>query len=450
MKTAAEANRQAVLLFATQMVVAVANLPVTISLARALGPDGLGTYQLYNRIALVIIALACLGYPHAIAWASGTAKTDAELSGVLRVLYRSTTLSALFVAIMYVGLSFIPHELTGTTVWYVFGAFAALNIFAANLSNFFRGFLDIKGMAFSRIGQAASWLLMSATLALTSHLTVTTAAAALLASQLFGIVFSFWRLFQSKILRTAPKRADRSGISKFSRRVFPGLLIREWGAHLDQLVIGFFLSTYALGIYTVAASLTLALALLTGPIVNTAQPIIQATPERDLVDVAKKFYAVTFLVIGIPCVVLAALASILVPLIYGASFSNSADLVRILCIASFASALAACSQGVLVGIGRPGSGSVGTGIGFAVTCGLWSLLIPSFGLVGVAWSSALGMTVSVGVSFLFVSRRLGAKPATLVWSIVKQIQTTAALLLVSPRRALQALGFGRSINDEKL
>ncbi|MFY2791590.1 polysaccharide biosynthesis C-terminal domain-containing protein [Rhodococcus sp. MALMAid1271] len=444
-------SRQAILLFATQMVVAIANLPVTIVLARALGPSGLGTYQLYNRIALVTIAVACLGYPHAIAWASGSASTAGQRGAVLRVVYRSTALSAIFVIATYGLLGLIPSEITGTTNWYLFGVFAILNIFAANLSNYFRGFLDITGMAFCRISQAVSWLVLSVVLAVTQSLSITTAACALLASQTIAIGLSFVRLGVSGTLRISIEPISRKEISSFSRRVFPGLLVREWSSHLDQLVIGFVLSTYALGIYTVAASLTLALALLTGPIVNTAQPIVQATSTADRSNVVTKFYAATILVIGTPSVIVAALAYVLVPMIYGSSFTGSVQLAQILCISAFFSAIAACGQGILVGAGYPGSGSIGTAIGFATTCGLWILLIPHYALVGVAWSSAIGMGVSACFTFSVVAKRVDVKFLALAVGVIKDASSVVRDILISPKSLLHDLGLSRkNSGDDEL
>lgn len=424
-------------LFITQIVAAIVNLPVTILLARNLGPDSYGEYQLLNRLALISVSLVCFGYPHAIAWAANKSTSDREDRSIIRLLVTVSMSGGLVCALGGV----ILHELGlhpgGATAWLAFGFFPLFNLFSANLINFFRGKLDATGIAAVKMTQALAWLVICLTLVFTNSLSVTTAAIAMLSSQAISAIVGISVIGARQLLRGERDRTDIRAITSFSARVYPGLAIRDLNVYLDQIIIAIFLSTRDLGLYAVAVSLTTSLALLSGPVINTVQPLIQSVDENDRISATARAYSATLIVIGLPAVALAVIAPWVAPLLYGPQFVSSVPLIQILCVAALLDSLNSCAHGALLGLNRPGRSSWSSAFGLVSSVALWSVLIPALGTTGAAVTSIL--TYCVVQFFMFSSLRnaLGTKTGSFLSMIFKTIPSTFMLL---SRHALRIIG----------
>lgn len=415
-------------LFLTQIIAAIVNLPVTIMLARSLGPDSYGEYQLLNRIALITVSLVCLGYPHAIAWAANKSTTVQEDRSIIRLLITVSTVGGLLCALAGVVLYELRLHPGGSTAWLAFGMFPLFNLFSANLINFFRGKLDAFGIAAIKMTQALSWLIICLILVTSQSLSVTTAAIAMLSSQVISAIIGLFTINARKLLRGNRESTDIRGITSFSVRVYPGLAIRDLNVYLDQIVIAVFLSTRDLGLYAVAVSLTTSLALLSGPVINTVQPIIQSVKEDARPSAIARAYAATLIVIGLPALVLTAIAPWIAPMLYGAQFSSSATLIQILCAAALLDSLNSCAHGALLGMNKPGRSSWSSAFGLVTSIALWAVLIPMLGTTGAALTSIA--TYLVVQFFMFTSLRnvLGIKSGPLLVMICAAIPSTFVLI----------------------
>ncbi|MCZ4587522.1 oligosaccharide flippase family protein [Rhodococcus opacus] len=418
-------------LFLTQITVAIVNLPITILLARTLAPEGLGQYQLLNRSALIAISVACLGFPHAIAWASANAQTDLDRRSVVR----TATISMLGAAAL-ISVGAVIAVSTGLfgadpIVWWCFAGYAVTNVASANVVNFYRGVLDIRSIAAIRLSQAGLWLSSCLALAAFRQLSISTAAVAMVSAQVLSLSVGFLLLHRQDFLFGSVSKSNRMPIVRFSYKVFPGLAIREWSVHLDQIFIGFFLAAYDVGIYAVAASIALSLSLISAPLTNTVQPVMQRSVV-DRKETAAKYFGASVIIIGIPASILAAVAGTLIPLVYGSSFQGSVAVAQVLCVSAIAAALGACGQGLLLGMGAPGRGSFAAILGFISSVVLWLVLIPLLGAMGAAWASVIGSTLtSVSIAY-FVSRELGVGLGSFALLTLRNMPVaTAAILRVA-------------------
>lgn len=415
-------------LFITQIAVAIVNLPITILLARTLAPEGLGQYQLLNRSALIAISVACLGFPHAIAWASASAQSDLDRRSVVR-----TAMISMFGAAALISIGAVIAVSTGLfgadpIVWWCFAGYAATNVATANIVNYYRGVLDIRSIAAIRLSQAALWLLSCLALAAVGHLSISSAAVAMVSAQVLSLSVGFFLLHRHGFLFGSVSNANRRPIARFSFKVFPGLAIREWSVHLDQIFIGLFLAAYDVGIYAVAASIALSLSLISGPLTNTVQPVMQRS-EVDRTETAAKYFGASLIIIGIPASILAAVAGTLIPIVYGSAFHGSVAIAQVLCLSAVAAALGACGQGLLLGMGAPGRGSFAAILGFTSSVALWVVLIPLLGAMGAAWASVIGSTLtSVAIAY-FVSRELGVGLGSFAVLTLRKIPVAVAAIL---------------------
>jgi O-antigen/teichoic acid export membrane protein len=404
--------------FVAQASVALVTLPVTFMLARALSPTGLGSFQLLNRLALIAISVAHLGYPHAFAWAAGRARSRVEVRALFRravVLSSLQGAGVLGIALIAGAAGFHPG---GQVAWLLIACYPLFNVLAANFASIFRGSLAIPGMAAIRISQAIAWCALTTALYATNRLTVTSAVAVLLVSQFLSVVVAFAWSAARGLLMDPARVADAPALRKFSLRVFPGLTIRDWNIYLDQIIVGFAFSRHALGIYSVAVALTVALGMLASPFVNTAQPVIQRAAPLMRLEVASRLLAAAVGLLVLAAGSLALVAPVIVPWLYGGRFAASVALVQILCLAAVFDVVNAAMHGILLGLDRPGQSSRATVFGLAANVIGWIVLLPLFGLVGAALTSVLAYFVVTAFMTRAVVNALNCSYRELLFSVL--------------------------------
>lgn len=399
--------RSAVAMFLAQASIAVVNLPVTIVLARTLSTGGLGDYQFVNRLAMLAIAFAFLGYPHAVAWAAGAAAdADERAAGLNRALARiALTGGFLFLAAVLAGR--VLDLPIGTAAWLALAIYPLLNMSTAVVVSYHRGRLDVVSMAVVRVGQAVLWLLTVSALALAGELTVDTAVLSLAGCQLAALVLAGVQLTRRAELRRP--QGDQAAVmaaatSKYATRAYASMTLRDLYLYLDQILIGLFLPHEALGLYVVAASMTMAMTLLATPLINTAQPIVQrGVAQGRGREVVVQSLAGTLVLVAVPAVVLASTSWFLIPFVYGEDFAGAAPIAVVLCLGAVADALGATLNGALLGLGRPGRSSLSVGTGLVVSLVALAVLLPTAGLLGAAVASVLGYAATCFTSLVLVA-----------------------------------------------
>lgn len=399
-------RRTALLLFATQASVAVLGLPVTVVLARTMGPEDYGTFQFLNRLALVAVTVLCLGYPHAIAWRSAASTTLREDRGVVRALL-GVSLGGGGIAFAVAAVVFLVGASPGDPLsWWLISLFPLANLVSANLVNFFRGKLLPSGIAWIKLTQVIAWAAAVLCGALTGQLSVPWAVGASVASQFLSIAVGMVLLGRRGQLLGNRVRIDNLGLFRFAIATYPGLALRDVNIYAAQLLIGFLLSAYDLGIYAAAVSLSSVLGLLSGPITNTMQPVVQHARENERARTVSLSFAATGIAVGVPAAILIAAAGWLVPLLYGNEFAGSVVIVQILAAAAFVDALGGVAYGSLVGAGRPGRSSVSAAIGALATVVLVVALMPVWGASGAALATLTANIVTFAIALFSLCRSL--------------------------------------------
>ena len=401
-------SRLAAGMFVVLASVAAANLPVTIILARSLDPAGYGELQFLNRLAFIAISVAQLGLPHALSWAMTNARTLDER----RTVYRFSCWTSVTAGIVVMGVALIVAALGAQPapllVWGLIAVYPMVNLLAAAIAGAARGLLDIRAVAAIRISHAICWLGAAVILLVVDRITLLTAVVALVGSQAVGALVALGVAARCGAFRRrmGATRRDHGSIWKFARRVFLGHTIWSWNLYLDQVVLGFLVPASQLGIYAVAAGLTLALNVLSMPIGATAQPVVQRAREDDRAKIVCGMLAMTIVLVGTAATVLALLAPILVPPVLGMAYLPAIPLIQILCVAVVFDGINSCLHGVLLGLSAPKASSRNAMLGLLGNIVGWFLLLPTYGILGAALTSvaAYGMvTVSMLIS---VRRRL--------------------------------------------
>lgn len=412
---AANAARWAFLAHAS---VAIANLPVTFMLARALAPEGLGSFQLLNRIALVAIGIALIGYPHALAWAAARASDASELRGLFRNALRVSAVQGTVVVGAALAVLLGGWQPDDTVTWLLISAYALANVLTVNVAALYRGTLALASYALIRFSQALCWLILASVLFVTDSLTVTSAVVTLLVSQSVSFLVAIGWTLRRGLLGREGAPADQSAILRFSLRLFPGLTIREWNIYLVQIVVGFAFSRHDLGLFAVAASVTIALGMLATAFAHTAQPVVQRTARPLQLAATARLVGSAGGFVAVGALLLFATAPVLIPWAYGSEYRGAVVLVQVLCAAAVIDAVNVTLHGVLLALDRPGDSSRAAVLGFAVSVVGWLILLPTLGLVGAALTSVGAYAVVAVAMARSAAKGLGCSNGDLVRAVM--------------------------------
>lgn len=420
-------RKAALLLFLTQASVAVLGLPVTVILARTMGPSDYGTFQLLNRLALVTVTALCLGYPHAIAWRAARSRRRGEDRSLVRLL-GAISVGGGLAAFAVAALLFLFDGYPGDSLsWWLISLFPLANLLSANIVNFFRGKLNASGIAWVKIVQVVTWGAGIGFGVAVGQMTVSWAVASSVASQFLSVAAGLVMLASRGQLVGAAIPIDKGEVFRFALATYPGLALRDVNVYAAQLLIGFMLSTYDLGLYAAGASLAAVLGLLSGPISNTTQPVIQHVPDDQRPHAVAMSFAAALMVVGLPAAAITVCAPILVPVLYGADFAPATTVVQILCWAAVSDSLGAVAYGALVGVGRPGRSSVSAAIGAASTIALVFLLLPVWGAPGAAIATLAANVLTLTVAFDALRRSLAFPAHRLLWMSICSIPDVAIM-----------------------
>jgi O-antigen/teichoic acid export membrane protein len=107
---------------------------------------------------------------------------------------------------------------------------------------------------------------------------------------------------------------------------------------------------------------------------------------------------------------IAAIAPVLVPLLFGADFADAVPVATVLLTAAAVSSVGTTTTYLIFSTGKITALLIANAFGLAGTIVLGFLVIPRFGLMGAAWSRAVVQVLVVAVETWYVTRRLGFAP----------------------------------------
>lgn len=206
--------------------------------------------------------------------------------------------------------------------------------------------------------------------------------------------------------RPAARKGVR-GIVGFGLRSFLGVASPFETFRLDQAVVGLLLSPFDLGLYVVAVAFTFLPRLLALSVGAIAYPRVASTQDvTEARRLAREAVALTVVLCLAVFVPLFAAAPYLLELLVGEEFVGAATPMRILLVGAVLIAVRRIMGDVARGLGKPGAGSLGELASWVAAVPLMALLLPSYGLDGVA----LALTAAAGFSLvvmLMALRRSG-------------------------------------------
>ena len=198
------------------------------------------------------------------------------------------------------------------------------------------------------------------------------------------------------------------------RAPFPGRLLRyglrfygvdvsgTLSGYLDQLVAVAFLEPALVGIYAVALSLARMLTVLQGAISSVLFPSIAARGTAEIVGTVGATLGAAVPITAALAVAAGLAGPVLLESLYGPRFAPAVGIFRLLLIDAVVVGAARILYQAYSGSGRPGWVTGFEAAGTATSLAFMLVLVPRFGLDGMAWSVLAGSLVrlSCGVAGL--------------------------------------------------
>ena len=412
--------RNTLLGFTSGASVALAGFIGNAAAARLLGPDDLGilAYLVWCVTIATLVAAMGIGIVQQRYIPNLRAEgKDEEARGLIGATARLSMIATVVSALLLFAYLYWPGKvaaegLSGTSqvviicialAWFVFWRMADTYLF------YLRGE--------QRFGELARLSTISALLKV---------AVMVLGAWLFGVPGALAGFIAANILpasrmqrllriradvdRTLGREVVRFALPVWATAVVGGLVF----GRTEVVFLEHFTGLQAVGLFAAAVTVV-ELAVQLPPLLLSA--LLPRFSEQyglgDQVNMRRLYQTVTALMamLIVPlCFGLAAIAPTLVPLLFGAEFSNASAVASVLLVAAAVSSLGVTTLYFLQSMGKTWLLLISNGVGLVGTITLGFLLIPRFGLMGAAWSRGAVQVSVVLIETWYVTRRLGVWP----------------------------------------
>jgi O-antigen/teichoic acid export membrane protein len=400
-------GRDAAATFGALMLTILGGVGAGIVIARTLGPEGRGLFELGRIMAVVVAAVAAMGLGRAAVFFRPRGQiTDAGLYGaVVGALASGTVAGGGLAAVLYVTQSW--HGLAGLEIALAAGAVPLVAFFS-------QGQAALRG-----IGQAA-WFRRTLATREALFLTLLLVAFSLQASILVALVawWAHWLLSASFVAWLLARHCGRpripaGAIGKLvvfgASQAFVGILLQ---AHLrlDAFVVQGFHGLAELGYYAVAFGLADLLAYGGRAVGLALYPRTAVSSAQDPAGGARRTarslrVVLVFALAGAS--VLAVVGPSLVELLFGSRFAPAGVPLRVLLPGTVGMALFIVLQSDLSGRGRLRSIVVSGATVVGANLALTFLLVPGMGATGAALASSITYTIGAALLLIVFSRATG-------------------------------------------
>ena len=201
-------------------------------------------------------------------------------------------------------------------------------------------------------------------------------------------------------------------VFRYGIKVYISSLMGQANLRLDQLVMSVTVSPTQLGLYAVSVAISGMVSPLYSAVAIVVLPRVTQASSRLLGGKTALRYLWLIFIGGVPVTfILWFMMPLLLPLLFGDTYTPSILTAQILVIAAFFQGCMLMLGNSLRGLGSPGKEAISQGIGLLVTFGLLFLLLPVWGIMGAAIASLVAYCVVVLIQIVFLFSVAG-----LVWS----------------------------------
>ncbi|WP_333892673.1 lipopolysaccharide biosynthesis protein [Mycolicibacterium gadium] len=412
--------RNTILGFGSGAAVALAGFIGNAITARLLGPDQLGIFAYVVFCVTIASVVASLGInivqQRFIPNLRAEGKDD-EADGLTGALTRVSMLAAVVGGVALFAFLYWPGrkatEMPSQTIQMVVFAVALIWFFFWRMAEVYQFYLRGE----QRFGELARISAISALVKL---------AVIALGAWLFGIPGALAGFIAGNLL-PASRIVRLLRIKPFVGQVLRGQVVKfalaSWATGvLGALVFGrteiLFLEHYtglsAVGFFTAAVTVAEMAVQLPPLLLSALLPRFSEQHGLGAQDDMQRLYRTMTALIAVLivplCLGLAAIAPVLVPLLFGAKFDDAVPVASVLLVAAAISSLGVTTFYLLQSVGKTGFLLLSNGLGLVGTIVLGFLLVPRYGLIGAAWSRGAVQVSVVLIETWYVTRKLQISP----------------------------------------
>jgi PST family polysaccharide transporter len=379
----------------------VINLGVVVVLARLLDQQAFGLVALAMAVIAIFEVFRESGFNDSL---------------IQRAELRQAHLNTIFTVTLAIGVAItVTLALTAGLVADAFGepeladVLWALSVvptlasLSATKDALLRREMRFKLITFINFAVTLSTAAVAVTLALLSFGVWALVAKAILAPLVLVLAYRVCRVTEARI---GFDRQAFGEVSSVSFYVLGSNLLNIVSRRADDLIIGGFLGTTALGYYTIAYNLLLSL---TRVLIRTINGVTLPLFSKLQGDRARLGGAFRRIVTTASLVTLPAFAFFsvsgpeIITFLYGDDWAKSGELIRVLALVGMAHSLTFFQASLLLGAGKAGW-RLGLTLATAVLNAAGFLIGVQYGLMGVAWAALIVIGLIVPVGMVLVAR----------------------------------------------
>lgn len=382
-------------------------LAFSVVVAQVFGPVGRGAVALITVLDEASSILLTGGVPPAAGYRAkiGANSDSALMSAALRLGLISLPLVvplAVMIGIFLLGA--LEPPVRWITVLLI-GWTGLVNLPSLTGMNLMQAHRDLTGLAVYNVLFGSVTLAVVLVLLLVGHLTLLGVGAALAAGRLFSSLYAAARVAWPKLRDAAPLKP----LLSYGVRALPGTTSMLVNNRFDQLLIAPLVDLHALGLYAVAAGTSFLPTVPANSVASASFSAITHDSHLGRQAVASTAIRRGLLVSAVVAAGLAALAPLVVPLVYGSDF-RGAVLPTVLLLAGsvpWGGQIVARQCGNA--LGYPGFGSVGEVAGLVVTVAGLAAAVPFLGILGAALVSLAAYVVRFATTLALLRRNAGVR-----------------------------------------
>ncbi|MFD0958218.1 oligosaccharide flippase family protein [Paenibacillus chungangensis] len=405
---------------ATNLLVMVLSTLTSIASARMFGVVGKGEFSAILYWPTLLAGLVSFGLPTSLIYNlknNRGSSADFIRAGFLFQLPVVLVTGAVAWAWMPSWLANYPGEVVATARWYAVAMLPillAINLLAALAQSTGR-FQTYNGLRlsvplFNFIGLTALWA--------AGHPSLSAAAAVFLATSAAVVVWTFYSLRDSLAinwLKGLGNRLAAKALLGYGSRVFGVELLGTLYAQFDKLIILTMLSARELGLYTVVYALSRVFNVVQMAITNVVFPKVTGQDKSVIIATVGRAFRLSMLFMAIAAVPCMLIGRYLMGILFGEAFleaSSAFYLLSVECMIGGGSWILASAFNAM---GRPGLVLIRQVIALAATIGLFFLLVPPYGLNGIALALLIGSFIRLGVTLLAMRMTFRERLSTLLF-----------------------------------
>lgn len=429
--------------------VSVASLMV----ARAGGPTVLGEYALLRVLPWLFGVVFSCGLPTASAFfLAGDHRKDRSVRPTLGVMALGGSLFGALAWLLCAEFFQAVFFKAMAVRWVAFaGALVITQLVTVTAKACCQGNRDITGANLVIVAEELWFVFVyPVVLVAVGNRGIDSVIIALIVSGALAVLTGIWRLARTGFFGDwgAPSSRMVRQIAAYGARGQLGNMLWLTNLRFDFVLLGALAGPAVLGIYAVASKFAELLRLAPTAINYVLYPRFANLGSEEATSEGRRLWPQATALTLVLTPIVAVIAYVGPALLYGPSFQGAVVPAEIIIFGLSIEGAAAVSSAYLLGMGRPGLNSIGMGVGATITVTLDLILIPKYGAVGGAITSAITYAATT-VTLTCIAYRVGRQthpeqfgaiqtPAgdvrldTPIRRLIDALMAAAALMLTAP------------------